>query len=107
MVKYSSKPDCTVFVRGYWPAIYVREGDVWKIRVLTLNESRGLQDRLPYQDGRAVNLGLVYPLVATSSTGSPWGVRRYASAQASFRASSEAWSAKPLAVTRCSRAASQ
>jgi uncharacterized protein (TIGR02246 family) len=27
-----------VFVRGYWSAIYVREGDAWKIRMLTLNE---------------------------------------------------------------------
>jgi uncharacterized protein (TIGR02246 family) len=28
-----------VFVRGYWSAIYVREGDDWKIRELTLSES--------------------------------------------------------------------
>jgi ketosteroid isomerase-like protein len=27
-----------VFVRGYWSAIYVREGDAWKIRLLTLIE---------------------------------------------------------------------
>jgi uncharacterized protein (TIGR02246 family) len=27
-----------VFVRGYWSAIYVREGDAWKIRMLTLTE---------------------------------------------------------------------
>jgi ketosteroid isomerase-like protein len=27
-----------VFVRGYWTAIYVREGDAWKIRLLTLSE---------------------------------------------------------------------
>ena len=27
-----------VFALGYWSAIYVREGDVWKIRMLTLNE---------------------------------------------------------------------
>ena len=27
-----------VFAFGYWSAIYVREGDAWKIRVLTLNE---------------------------------------------------------------------
>ena len=27
-----------VFVRGYWSAIYVREGDAWKIRLLTLSE---------------------------------------------------------------------
>jgi len=28
----------TVFVRGYWSAIYVREADGWKIRMLTLTE---------------------------------------------------------------------
>jgi ketosteroid isomerase-like protein len=27
-----------VFLRGYWSAIYVREGDAWKIRMLTLTE---------------------------------------------------------------------
>jgi hypothetical protein len=27
-----------VFALGYWSAIYVREGDAWKIRMLTLNE---------------------------------------------------------------------
>jgi len=27
-----------VFVRGYWSAIYVREDDDWKIRMLTLSE---------------------------------------------------------------------
>ena len=27
-----------VFALGYWLAIYVREGDAWKIRVLTFNE---------------------------------------------------------------------
>ena len=27
-----------VFARGYWSALYVREGDVWKMRLLTLNE---------------------------------------------------------------------
>jgi uncharacterized protein (TIGR02246 family) len=27
-----------VFVRGYWSAIYVREGDAWKLRILTLSE---------------------------------------------------------------------
>jgi uncharacterized protein (TIGR02246 family) len=27
-----------MFVRGYWSAIYVREGDAWKIRMLTLSE---------------------------------------------------------------------
>jgi len=26
------------FVRGYWSAIYVREGDTWKIRMLTVSE---------------------------------------------------------------------
>jgi ketosteroid isomerase-like protein len=30
-----------VFVRGYWSAIYVREGDGWKIRLLTLSEHPG------------------------------------------------------------------
>jgi hypothetical protein len=54
-----------------------------------------------------VDIGFVYPLAAPSWTGLPWGVRRYASAQASFRASNEVGSAKPLAVTKCSRAASQ
>jgi len=28
----------SVFALGYWSAIYVREGDAWKIRVLTFNE---------------------------------------------------------------------
>jgi ketosteroid isomerase-like protein len=28
----------TVFVRGYWSAIYVRDADTWKIRMLTLSE---------------------------------------------------------------------
>ena len=28
----------SVFALGYWSAIYVREGEAWKIRVLTLNE---------------------------------------------------------------------
>ena len=28
----------SVFAVGYWSAIYVREGDAWKIRMLTLNE---------------------------------------------------------------------
>jgi hypothetical protein len=28
-----------VFVRGYWSAIYVREGDAWKIRMLTINQT--------------------------------------------------------------------
>jgi uncharacterized protein (TIGR02246 family) len=27
-----------VFVSGYWSAIYVREGDAWRIRLLTLSE---------------------------------------------------------------------
>jgi len=27
-----------VFVRGYWSAIYLREGDTWKIRMLTVSE---------------------------------------------------------------------
>ncbi len=27
-----------VFVKGYWSAVYVREGDDWKIRILTLTE---------------------------------------------------------------------
>ena len=27
-----------VFALGYWSVIYVREGDAWKIRMLTLNE---------------------------------------------------------------------
>jgi ketosteroid isomerase-like protein len=27
-----------IFALGYWSAIYVREGDAWKIRILTLNE---------------------------------------------------------------------
>jgi hypothetical protein len=27
-----------VFTWGYWSAIYVREGDTWKIRMLTLSE---------------------------------------------------------------------
>jgi len=27
-----------VFVRGYWSAIYVGEGDAWKIRMLTVSE---------------------------------------------------------------------
>jgi len=27
-----------VFALGYWSMIYVREGDAWKIRMLTLNE---------------------------------------------------------------------
>ena len=26
------------FERGYWSAIYVREGDDWKIRMLTISE---------------------------------------------------------------------
>jgi ketosteroid isomerase-like protein len=30
-----------VFASGYWSAIYVREGDAWKIRMLTLNEQPG------------------------------------------------------------------
>jgi hypothetical protein len=30
-----------VFVRGYWSAICVREGDPWKIRLLTLSEHPG------------------------------------------------------------------
>ena len=30
-----------VFVNGYWSAIYVREGDAWKIRMLTLSEHPG------------------------------------------------------------------
>jgi uncharacterized protein (TIGR02246 family) len=29
-----------VQVRGYWSEIYVREGDAWKIRMLTLNEKK-------------------------------------------------------------------
>jgi uncharacterized protein (TIGR02246 family) len=28
----------TVFVRGYWSAIYVRDAGTWKIRLLTLSE---------------------------------------------------------------------
>jgi uncharacterized protein (TIGR02246 family) len=28
----------TVFVRGYWSAIYVRDSGTWKIRLLTLSE---------------------------------------------------------------------
>ena len=28
----------SVFAVGYWSAIYVHEGDAWKIRMLTLNE---------------------------------------------------------------------
>jgi uncharacterized protein (TIGR02246 family) len=28
-----------VFVRGYWSALFVREGDAWRIRMLTCNES--------------------------------------------------------------------
>ena len=28
-----------VFAVGYWSAIYVREGDAWKIRMLTLNQT--------------------------------------------------------------------
>jgi ketosteroid isomerase-like protein len=28
-----------VFVRGYWSAIYIREGDAWKIRMLTVSKS--------------------------------------------------------------------
>ena len=58
-------------------------------------------------EGKNINVGLVYPLAATSSTGLPWGVCRYASAQASFRETKAAGSAKPLAATKCSRAASQ
>ena len=27
-----------VFALGYWSAIYVREGDAWKIRVWTINQ---------------------------------------------------------------------
>jgi ketosteroid isomerase-like protein len=27
-----------VFVRGYWSAIYIREGDAWKIRMLTVTK---------------------------------------------------------------------
>jgi len=30
-----------VFINGYWSAIYVREGDAWKIRMLTLSEHPG------------------------------------------------------------------
>jgi uncharacterized protein (TIGR02246 family) len=30
-----------VFANGYWSAIYVREGDAWKIRMLTLSEHPG------------------------------------------------------------------
>jgi hypothetical protein len=29
-----------VFAWGYWSAIYVREGDAWKIRMLTLGEPK-------------------------------------------------------------------
>jgi uncharacterized protein (TIGR02246 family) len=28
-----------VFVRGYWSALFVREGDAWRIRMLTCNET--------------------------------------------------------------------
>jgi hypothetical protein len=28
-----------VFARGYWSAIYVREGDVWKIPMSTFNQA--------------------------------------------------------------------
>ena len=27
-----------VFARGYWSAIYIREGEAWKIRMLTISE---------------------------------------------------------------------
>jgi uncharacterized protein (TIGR02246 family) len=29
-----------IILRGYWSAIYVREGDAWKIRMLTVNEKK-------------------------------------------------------------------
>ena len=28
-----------VFVRGYWSALFVREGDGWKVRMMTFNET--------------------------------------------------------------------
>ena len=28
-----------VFVRGYWSALFVREADVWRFRMLTFYES--------------------------------------------------------------------
>ena len=28
-----------VFALGYWSAIYVREGDAWKIRMWTINQT--------------------------------------------------------------------
>ena len=30
----------SVLLRGYWSEIYVREGDAWKIRMLTVNEKK-------------------------------------------------------------------
>ena len=34
-----SKPDGPVFEVGYWSAIYIREGDDWKIRMWTINQT--------------------------------------------------------------------
>ena len=38
-----------VFVRGYWSALFVREGDAWRIRMLTYNKTSpaALPDRAP------------------------------------------------------------
>ena len=33
-----SKPDWPRLSLGYWSAIYVREGDAWKIRMWTINQ---------------------------------------------------------------------
>ena len=35
---YSPRPDWSRVCQGYFSAIYVREDDVWKIRMLTLSE---------------------------------------------------------------------
>ena len=44
-----------VFVKGYWSAIYVREGDAWKIRLLTLSE-RPRPAATPSPTGRQTSL---------------------------------------------------
>jgi hypothetical protein len=38
MGEYASKRDWSVFAWGYWSAVYIREGDLWKIRMLSLIE---------------------------------------------------------------------
>jgi uncharacterized protein (TIGR02246 family) len=40
-----------VFVRGYWSALFVREGDAWRIRMLTCNETPSTAARAGTFDG--------------------------------------------------------